>query len=279
MTTCLVWAQAGVPGAPRFETASIHTTSPNLRNGAMAFGMVAPTGGPGSGDPGRIRYPVANLKSILVDAFKVKDYQIEGPDWLTTQWFEIQATMPPDTTAPQFRLMLQNLLADRFGLTVHREVKRGLGYSLVVAKNGPKFRETSNTVPAQGDSGPINWEEHSIGADGFRALPSQLAGRAGLWFFRGLRGSRIIFQQQTMQTLAGTLSNVSARPVVDGTALPGKYDFTLTYTPDDFPTGDREPFPRIFDALQQQLGLKLEPNQLPVEVIVVDHIAKAPTGN
>ncbi len=245
----------------------------------MVFGMLEPIGGPGTGDPGRIRYPVLSLKSLFIDAFRVKGYQIEGPDWLDTQWFEIEATMPVDTTREQLSLMLQNLLANRFGLRMHRASKDVSGYALVVANTGLKL-SPAKASDAQESDGPVNWEEHGLGPDGFRILPSQLTGRAGLWFFKGLRGCREVFHQQTMQTLAGSLSTLLGRPVVDATALTAKYDFTLTYTPDDFQMGtEREPFPRMFDALPSQLGLRLQPKQLPAETIVIDRMEKAPTGN
>jgi len=266
--------------SPAFDAASIKSTNPNLPNGAMVFGMLEPIGGPGTGDPGRIRYPVLSLKSLFIDAFRVKGYQIDGPDWLDTQWFEIEATMPADTTPEQLSLMLQNLLANRFGLRMHRATKDVSGYALIVANAGPKFRPPVKAGPAQESDGPINWEEHGIGADGFRILPSQLAGRAGLWFFKGIRGCREVFHQQTMQTLAASLSTLMGLPVIDATALMAEYDFTLTYTPDDFQMGtQREPFPRIFDALPAQLGLRLQPKKLPADVIVVDHMEKTPTEN
>jgi uncharacterized protein (TIGR03435 family) len=266
--------------SPAFAAASIKPTSPNLPNGAMVFGMLEPIGGPGTGDPGRIRYPVISLKSLFIDAFRVKGYQIEGPDWLDTQWFEIKATMPEDTTREQLSVMLQNLLENRFGLRMHRMTKDVSGYALVVSNTGPKLQSPAEASGAQESDGPINWEEHGLSADGFRILPSQLTGRAGLWFFKGLRGCREVFHQQTMQTLAGSLSTLLGQPIIDATALTAKYDFTLTYTPDDFQMGtQRESFPRIFDALPSQLGLRLEPKKLPAEAILVDHIEKAPREN
>ena len=96
------------------------------------------TGGPGSNDPGRIHYPYMSLKNILMNAYDVKNFQIVGPGWLDTERFDITATMPPATTKEQFRVMLQNLLAERFKMTVHRETKELPMYSLVVAKGGRK---------------------------------------------------------------------------------------------------------------------------------------------
>jgi len=87
-----------------------------------------------------------------MDAYDVKSLQIQGPAWLDTQRFDLNATMPPETTKEQFRSMLQNLLAERFKLTIHRETKELPMYSLAVARNGPKMKE-SEPVPLAQDEG------------------------------------------------------------------------------------------------------------------------------
>jgi uncharacterized protein (TIGR03435 family) len=76
---------------------------------------------------------------LLLKAYDLKPSQIVGPDWLDTEYFQNEATMPPETTNEQFRAMLQNLLSDRFKLKIHRETKEVRGYALVVGKNGPKM--------------------------------------------------------------------------------------------------------------------------------------------
>ena len=78
------------------------------------------------------------LKNLLTTAYDVKNFQISGPGWLDTERFEINAVMPPETTKEQFKVMLRNLLAERFTLTIHRETKELLTYALLVNKGGPK---------------------------------------------------------------------------------------------------------------------------------------------
>jgi uncharacterized protein (TIGR03435 family) len=150
-----------------FDAASVKPASPNLPGGRIVVGMLAPTGGPGTKDPGRIHYPRISLKYLLINAYGVNDYQISGPDWLDTEFFGIEATMSPDTTKEQFRAMLQNLLADRFKLKIHREAREGLAYSLVVAKDGPKMKESVEIPAAQDDGGPkAPPQRPQIGTDG-----------------------------------------------------------------------------------------------------------------
>jgi uncharacterized protein (TIGR03435 family) len=148
--------------------------------------------------------------------------------------------------------MLQGLLAERFKLKVHREEKVIPGYDLVVAHGGPKFR---------------------------RAVTDQARGEVMLGSIT--THSAPIFQIVT--AVAGTLRS----PVHDMTGLSGNYEFTLKWTPDDMvpagaentstAPGDRPP--SIFTALQEQLGLKLEPRKLPTEIVVVDHVERVPTEN
>jgi uncharacterized protein (TIGR03435 family) len=94
--------------------------------------------------------------------------------------------------------------------------------------------------------------------------------------------NRMVYRQQTMQTLAQELGRMLHTTVTDATGLTAKYDFTVTYTEGTSPASPpdgAEPLPDIFSALQAQLGLKLEPKKIPVEVFVVDHMEKTPTGN
>src|SRR5438477_5528333 len=95
-----------------FDAASVKPAQPPTPDGQGRIMMRGPSGGPGSKDPGRISYPFMSLKNLLMTAYDVKNYQITGPAWLDTERFDITATMPPDTTKEQFRVMLQNLLAD-----------------------------------------------------------------------------------------------------------------------------------------------------------------------
>jgi uncharacterized protein (TIGR03435 family) len=262
-------------------------------------------GGPGSTDPGRIHYPTMTVKDLLTIAYGVKDFQISGPPWLAEERFDIQATMPPQTTKEQFHIMLQNLLAERFKVTIHRETKELPMYSMVVAKNGPKMKESAPVSPEESKaepkdappppplmSGPLK-----LGPDGFPILPMNFGGRGGFNMLMMNGRARFMAQQQTMHDLADRLSQQLSRPVTDATGLTAKYDFTLTFLPEGMmntgkmlgpPPGaegrgpsdaEVEAPPDIFTAMQSQLGLKLEPKKGPVDLIVVDHAEKTPTEN
>ncbi|HTX37603.1 MAG TPA: TIGR03435 family protein [Bryobacteraceae bacterium] len=266
-----------------FEAASIMPANPNLPDGHIVVGMRAPLGGPGTDDPGRIRYPIISLRFLIGTAYNLKPTEkLTGPDWLDSDFFQIEATMPPATTMEQFRTMLQNLLADRFQLKVHRESKQTAIYALVVAKNGPKLKESKEQqdVPLPEDAfahrpqGPPN-----LGPDGFPAHPNVPAIGAGIFTTVGTKGIRLTARQQTMQDLAHTLNAFARRPVVDQTGLTVKYDFVLTFFRPGATTPDGEALPEIFSAIQSQLGLRLETQKGTAETLAVDHVEKTPTAN
>jgi len=285
---------------PTFDVASVKVAAAPTPDGAVTIRMGAPSGGPGTKDPGRIHYPNMTLKNLIMTAYDVKNFQVSGPAWLDTERFDITATMPPDTSKERFRLMLQNLLAERFKMSVHRETKELPAYLLVVAKNGPKMKETAEAPPRKdGDEGPALPSHPRIGADGFPELPG-LAGHPGIFGIMMPGRARLIAQQTTMQDLAERLTRQLNRPVKDETGLLAKYDFTVTYAPEMMngpmgampppPAGGaaaagspaaqaEEPLPTLEAALQQQLGLKLDPKKAPLELIVVDRAEKVPTEN
>jgi uncharacterized protein (TIGR03435 family) len=182
-----------------------------------------------------------NLRDLIMFAYDVKRYQIAGgPKWLDGDRWTIVAKLPDgshdDGHGTPMRLAMQALLADRYQLALHKESKEMSAYSLVVAKNGPKLAKSDY----KGSSS--NW------------------GR-GKGTCRGV----------SMERLASILSSRFDRPVVDQTAVPGKFDFTLEWSPDE--TADSAG-PSIFTALQEQLGLKLEGRHIPVEMIVIDRAEK-----
>jgi uncharacterized protein (TIGR03435 family) len=231
-TCCLALGQT-VDKTLTFEVASIKPAPPPVPDGRGRIMIAGPSGGPGTKDPGRIHYPFMSLKNLLMSAYDVKNFQISGPPWLDTERFDITATMPPETTKEQFRVMLQNLLAERFKLTIHRETKDLPMYSLLVAKGGPKMTESAPPAPPkEGDDAPPPPppSRPKIGADGFPELPAAITGRAGIFNMMMPGRGRMIGSQQTMHDLADRLSGQLSRPVTDETELAKKYDFTLTYS-------------------------------------------------
>jgi uncharacterized protein (TIGR03435 family) len=255
---------------PQFEVAAIKPSPPD----SMSFEM---SGGPGTKDPGLFRCENVDLTSLVTMAFDVPRYRFSGPDWMRSTRFNISAKIPDGTTKEQFALMQQNLLTERFKMTFHREKKEMQGYDLVVAKNGPKIKESAQTPPpAELDSpksppaGP-----YKIGTDGFPILPP------GREWRTGIAGRRLVqrFTDATMERVAALLASSLARPINDATDLKGKYDFTVKWIMDWGPPSPDDSGPDIFQALQEQLGLKLEPKKVMVDLLVVDHIEKTPTEN
>jgi uncharacterized protein (TIGR03435 family) len=203
-----------------------------------------------------------SLSDLITFAYGIHAKQIlSGPGWLETEKYDL-AAKPNGEGQPndkQWKTMIQKLLAERFKLAFHRDKKELGVYAIVVGKNGPKMTKS------EGD-------------------PNGLPGL----FFRGLGVLPAI--NATMADFAGVMqSAVLDRPVVDHTELTGRWDFTLTWTPDEFqfgglgikvppPSKDAAAPPDLFTAFQEQLGLKLESTKAPAEVLVIDHVEK-PTEN
>ena len=265
----------------QFDAASVKPASPNLPGGRL--GAVAPVGGPGTADPGRISYRATSLKSLLMGAYAVENFQIEGPGWMDTELFELSATMSPGTTEEQFRAMLRNLLRERFQLQTHRETKEFSGYALVIAKNGPKLKEAREALAAS--RGGDATARPQLGADGYFVPPQ----RPGLFLqLTGAGGVRSTFQRVSMEELAATLQSQLQRPVSDATGLKSNYDFVLNYAREGLyfgrlripvSPGDPETQPGLLAALPDQVGLRLEPKKTMAEVIVIDQAAKMVQAN
>ena len=206
------------------------------------------------------------LLSYITVAYQVKASSVTGPDWITTDHFDLVSKADRACTPDELHLMLQHLLEERFHLKLRREMKDQAGYNLVVEKGGPKL---NNHSPEDHATAPL--------------IPGP---------------GKHIGTNVTMTYLAFYLSNELDRTVVDKTGLDGHYDFEVEWgfdrvntmpmpsgpqgAPDtavmarpmemgeaQMPTG-----PTIFVALQKQLGLRLDPAKVPVERLVVDHVEK-----
>lgn len=188
------------------------------------------------------------LGGILQTAFNVGDrLDLEAPDWFYGERFDITAKVPDErASSEERRQMLQALLIDRFGLAFHHETKMRAGFGLVIAKNGPKIHPVPDVGTHNNDNRPGKMQR----------------------------------QRTTIGDLASALAYILRQPVVDETHMDGRYNVVLTYAPDrgpDAPPADDGP--SIFTAIEEQLGLKLEPRKLPVDVFVVDRCRKTPTEN
>lgn len=279
-----VAALAQKPGSPTFEVASIKPAAPQ-EMGKMMTGM---RGGPGTSDPTQVSFTNASLTMLLSQAYNVQNYQITGPAWLESTRFDIVAKIPPGTTREDFRFMLQNLLAERFKMAVHKDSKEAPIYALVVMKGGPKLKESPKDDAAAANTPPA---PPQMGKDG---RPQMGRGGRGMMVMIGPKGFHMQAAHSTMDQLCGMLSNQLARPVIDMTGLKGEYEYTLDFSPEGLaglrgmPTmpppgggadgGPGEGSVTLFTAIQD-LGLKLESRKGPVDQIVVDSAEKTPTEN
>jgi uncharacterized protein (TIGR03435 family) len=267
----------------KFEVASVKLAGPP----ALGQGTEA-RGGPGTSDPGQISYTRMFLSRVFRIAFGMSwEFELSGPGWLDTERYTISAKIPTGTTKEQFRLMLQDLLIQRFGLRFHRDQKIVPAYDLVVVSGGPKFKESGPQTSAL-PPGPLQSGTPVLDKDGFPVLPD------GVNYQDSFKNGRNHFSARlTVAQLAGRLERETGRPVRDRTGLQGTYDLKLDYSVEGL-GGQRwvaraqqgldadarnDGGPTLFNALQRQLGLKLEDRKKPFDVIVIDHLEKVPTEN
>jgi uncharacterized protein (TIGR03435 family) len=232
-------------------------------------------GGPGTPDPGRINYHGVTLKMLLARAYKVKPGQISGPSWLGSERYTIQAKLSPETNTDQLRLILQKLLTERFQITLHIEVKETPVYRLKVAKNGPKLKPAEALAHYENDE-----EMRQASRKGAEANLAKMTAAMEANARNGIRTPTrsIGFARATMERFAEGLSSHLDRPVKDMTQLEGEYHFELEWTPDNGMRDDTSGV-SIFTAIQEQLGLKLEAGNEPIELLVIDKAEKTPTSN
>ena len=230
-----------------FEVATIKPANPETRGQSILVGR---------GGSNLFTTTNTTLNDLITFAYGIHVRQIVGgPAWLESDKFDISAKpeQPGIPNVTQLGTMVKKLLAERFGLAFHSEKRELSAYVITVGKNGPKLAkdESGGILPGFGGRGP-----GSIGV-----------------------------RNSTMAEFAGFLQGrILDRPVVDQTGLSGKFDFTLDWRPDltQLPPGANAPQlppevearPDLFTAIQEQLGLKLEPAKTPVEVYVIDKVQK-----
>ncbi len=231
----------------------------------------------------------ATLQMLVTAAYGVENYQVSGsPSWFTSDRYDIDAKMEASvadaleklTPAPRTiarRQMLQRLLEDRFKLIIRRETSELPVYSLVIAKNGVKIKQAKS-----GDT----YE------NGLRDREGHVRGAGATFIGVNAGALTLTGQAVTIANLVGLLARYVDRPIVDKTGLTGNFDFFLQFTTNqgalqptggDASSGALPPSsdtnaPYLLTAVQEQLGLKLEPGKGPAEMIVIDHVEK-PSGN
>jgi uncharacterized protein (TIGR03435 family) len=270
---------------PTFEVASVKAN----KTGAPGGSFVMP--------PGRFTATNIPLKVLITNAYQLSFFQVVGgPDWVSTERFDIAATAPVVAPVDQTRAMVRTLLKDRFKLVLHMETRDTPIYALVKARAdgrlGPKL------APSTMDCGPMRAERAAATAAAARARGGRVAVPAPPGpndpVVCGMRrisrsGSATIGYRAgniTMAALANALRPYVGREVVDRTGLPGEFDFDLEFSappttgPTDagVPAAPLDDAASVFTALQEQLGLKLESTRGPAELMVIDS-AERPTEN
>jgi uncharacterized protein (TIGR03435 family) len=235
---------------PEFEAASVRPAKPQGRGrgGNGPWGLKF--------DPGLLVATNITLKELFRQAYRLKEYQLTGPDWLNSTTYDITAKSATAATPDELRLMLRKLLADRFQLKSHSETKQMEVVALRVAKNGPKFHQAEAGPPSDADGKP-----HT-----------------------GPFGMSPMFQKLTLETLANMLSGSCGTlelpfgPVVDMTGIKGEYDLRMKTAPNPDSGGPRTLIDQVCEALPQ-LGLEFKREKVPVETYVIDSAERVPSEN
>jgi len=286
--SCAAFAQTA-PAPLSFEVASL---KPTANPGTQDRIMRRMTGGPGTSDPGTFTYSNVTLKLLATVAFNLKEFQVDGPEWIDSVGYDLIAKMPPGTTKEQAAQMMQTLLAERFKMEFHRETKPMPVFALVVGKGGSKMKPVEAPAPPP-DSPP----------DGRASLQARAA-TPGVRMMMSPDGVRLTGQMTTAQ-LTDSLTRQLARPVLDQTELTGTFDVDITWMPDDLdrgggrmPPGGPMPGPMaggpggeaprtrgpegaltLAQALEEKLGLKLEARKSAAELLIIDRADKVPVEN
>ena len=282
LSVAAAFGQAGDKVA--FEVASIKPAPQQAMN-QIRIGMQA--------DGGMLRYTNVSIKEMVRVAYKVKDFQIEGPDWMGSTRFDINAKFPAGATEDQVPEMLQALLAERFKLILHKDSQERPVYAMVVGKNGPKLKaaevQTDNVAPPGGPPAA------GVPGAGAAVRPGGPVPRGAMMLMMDPAGMHFKAASATLAQFAEAISRFTERPVQDMTGLPGQYEFDMTFTPEvtrgmprmmgpppgaggDRPAEPVEHAESIVDAVQHY-GLKMEPRKSAVDILTIDHIEKTPTEN
>jgi uncharacterized protein (TIGR03435 family) len=224
---------------PAFEVASVKPASPDAQ-GAISAKTTTDS----------ILLGNFNLQQLIRYAYKLQDYQLSGgPKWAGSDGFDINAKadasiaqLTGEAKADRMRAMMRTLLAERFQLTMRREMKDVPAYALTIAKGGFKLKKLE----------PGN--------------PPAISGRPNM----------SIARNATIAEFINLLSARLARPILDKTGIEGIYDFVVQHAPLNGPPDSTDP--SLFTALQETCGLKLEPTTAPAEAYVIER-AEKPTGN
>ena len=276
---CAVFAQQ----PPAFEVASVKIAEPItpalVQSGRLKMGV--------SIDARNVRISQFSMLELLCLAFQVKGHQLSAPTWIVTERYDVQAKLPEGASRGQVPAMLQTLLAERFGLRVHRETRDLSVLALVVAKGG---HHLTPAAPADSTPQPQIRGGIAVGRDGSFAA----TGAGGDSQVTPGPGGNLHIENKKM-TLRGFVDFINRyceRPVIDATGVEGTYDMQFDVSGEEVrqaarahgvnvppSEGPSDPAGVSLASSLQRLGLKLEGRKAPTEVIVIDKVEKVPTEN
>ena len=273
-----VW-MAGVAmyGQPAFEVATIKPAPPytTAMAGTIHYGMTV--------DRARVDIGYSSLAELIRIAYQVKPYQISGPAWMSDQKWDVLAKIPDGVPPSQVPQMLQALLTERFGLKMHRETHERKIYGLEIGKGGSKLKESASDEDKPLDIATSrDGKSTVVTGGGYGVTKTEMRPDGSM---------HLAATSMTTMKLADALAYYLDRPVIDMTRLTGSYAMEIDYSAADLRyaaakegyaqtlvAGD-DPVGVSLIASIEKLGLRLTPQQAPIEIIVVDQLEKAPTAN
>jgi uncharacterized protein (TIGR03435 family) len=277
-----LWAQSAAAPAAKpaeFEVASIRPSAQGMPN-MLSVGLHI--------DGAQVRCTYLSLNDYIGIGYKLKVYQIAGPDWLKSERFDINAKIPEGTPREKVTEMIRTLIESRFQLKSHREPKPLPVYALIVNKGGLKITPVTEETPDPN-------EAFDVKVNGGREGVTLQLGKNSSF---GIGNNKLEAKHLPMQGLADMLARFMDRPVLDMTETKGSFDYTIDLSPEDFRSmtirsavAAGVPLPpealkllegasesSLHTALQG-IGLKLDARKAPVDMLVIDHAEKTPTEN
>lgn len=244
----------------KFDIADVHAST-TARNFAQNFGGVL--------REGRYVNRDATMLNLIEAAYGVSEDNIAGgPGWLNSDVFDVIAKVPDGTTRATANLMLQSLLADRFKLVIRNETRPVPRYVLSVGKGGSKLKSAS------GSGNPGCQPKQQAGAGGGRGGPGDPASQPNI---------QVACQNLTAAQIAENLHQMAGgyfdHDVVDSTKLEGSWDFDLEWTPRGALAAKGSAGVSVFDAVEKQLGLKVELQNIPLPSLAIESVNRKPTEN
>lgn len=272
---------AQAPAGPKFEVASLRPSQTNQDRVDVGVHY----------DGAQVRINALPMRDYIARAYGLKLYQVTGPEWLTTERFDLSAKLPDGAKQDQLGEMLQALLVDRFQLKVHRDKKELPVYALIVGRPPLKLQESAPDPPGTETKPAVN-----VTATGSADGVSVNLGNGSYYSF--VPPGKFEAKKISMDMLARQLERYTDRPIVDLTELKGNYDLSLSVTNEDYQVMliraatnagmilppqviqymENGSIGSLLDAVQQ-FGLKLDARKAPLDLLVVDSMSKTPTEN